>query len=96
MVYLVETFPPEFTKTVTPAIWNFTKFNFHKGKSSYLKITNLQLMFVLFWKNPVEFQQLVAVNEKYLPVLGNFFKEYIPRLEDSHERKRVILGIFIC
>lgn len=94
-VYLVETFPPEFTKNVTPAIWNFVKFNFVKGKSSYLKLINLQLIFVLFWKNPIEFHQLVTVTEKYLPALGNFFKENIPRLEESHERKRIILGNFL-
>lgn len=95
MVYFVETFTPEFTKSIIPTVWNFVKFNYHKGKSSYLRLVNLQLMFVMFWKNPEEFQQCIGVTEKeYIGRLGHYFEKNIPRLQEAHERKRVILGIF--
>lgn len=91
LVYLVETFPSEMIRGVVPNIWNISKFNLMKGKSSYLKQITIQLLSVLFWKQTEPFLQLL-LNESQLQAVVKVLCDHAPRLEESQERKRVILG----
>lgn len=91
LVYLLETFPSDMTETALPGIWNVCKYNISKGQTLYLKKITCQLMCVMLWKHPIAFLEILH-KENGLGILLKYMKSIAGLLEETQERKRVILG----
>lgn len=80
------------TKNYVNSVWNYACFNVIKSKTLFLKQITAQLFSVLLWKHPLIFIDILDKNNKLTSIMNNIC-DIAPRLKESQQRKRVILGI---